>query len=120
MTRTVTANFDRDPADPIAVVAMTGRFTGAPDTESPWRLPTSGAAAIDPWYCRVVREPVPLRVSGPPYLGVDSFGRCAGSRGCAPRLSACDRGAAEAAGVSAVGVVPLVSVVCGGNRKGFA
>lgn len=44
----MTANFDRDPADLIAVVGMAGRFPGAPDTESLWRLLMSGGDAIGP------------------------------------------------------------------------
>lgn len=44
----VTANFDRDPGDVIAVVGMAGRFPGAPDTESLWQLLMSGGDAIGP------------------------------------------------------------------------
>jgi acyl transferase domain-containing protein/acyl carrier protein len=44
----MTANFDRDPADLIAVVGMAGRFPGAPDTDSLWQLLMSGGDAIGP------------------------------------------------------------------------
>jgi phthiocerol/phenolphthiocerol synthesis type-I polyketide synthase C len=44
----MTSNFHRDPDDLIAVVGMAGRFPGAPDTESLWRLLMSGGDAIGP------------------------------------------------------------------------